>query len=74
LGQSLQATNDSLREAHYYLGLTFARMGRKQESDAQLQIATRLEHDEVEKHRTIFRIEDSEDPLKLDKPVPSTPQ
>jgi len=72
--QQAAAIDDSLREAHYYLGLTFARMGRKQESNAQLQIATRLEHDEVEKHRTIFRIEDSEDPLKLDQPVPSTPQ
>ena len=53
------ASNDSLQEAHYYLGLTYARMGRKQESDEQLQIATRLEHEQTESQRTVFRILDS---------------
>jgi tetratricopeptide (TPR) repeat protein len=52
------ANDDSLREAHYYLGLTFARAGRKQEADDQLQIATRLEHDEAEHRRGVFRIVD----------------
>lgn len=52
------ANDDSLREAHYYLGLTLARMGHKQESDEQLLIATRLEHDEAEQRRTVFRIGD----------------
>jgi tetratricopeptide (TPR) repeat protein len=52
------ANDNSLREAHYYLGLTFARLGRKQESDQQLQIATQLEHDDVERRRTVFRIPD----------------
>ena len=68
------AIDDSLREAHYYLGLTFARMGRKQESDEQLRIATRMEHDEVEKRRAILRIEDPGDPSRLDPPVSATPK
>jgi tetratricopeptide (TPR) repeat protein len=51
------ASDESLREAHYYLGLTFARVGRKEEAEAQLQIATRLEHDEAEHRRTLFRIQ-----------------
>jgi hypothetical protein len=34
-------------------------MGRKQESDQQLQIATRLEHQEAEKQRTVFKILDT---------------
>lgn len=72
--QRALASDDSLREAHYYLGLTFARMGRKQESEEQLGIATRLEHDEVEKHRTILRIEVPEGPLKLEQPVSAAPQ
>lgn len=55
------ATDDSLREAHYYLGLTFARVGRKEEADTQLQIATRLEHDEAQRRRTVLRIQDRED-------------
>ena len=54
------ASDDSLREAHYYLGLTFARVGRAQEADSQLQIATRLEHDEAEHRRTVLRIQGGE--------------
>ena len=56
--QQAIASDDSLREAHYYLGLTFARLGRKEEADNQLQIATRLEHAEAERRRTVFRIQD----------------
>lgn len=50
------ANDGSLREAHYYLGLTFARMGRKQESDQQLEIATELEHGEAERRRAMFTL------------------
>jgi tetratricopeptide (TPR) repeat protein len=53
------AGNDQLREAHYFLGLTYARMGRKEESEQQLQIATRLEHEEAQKQRTVFKILDT---------------
>ena len=52
------ASDDSLREAHYYLGLTLARVGRKEEANTQLQIATRLEHEEVEHRRIVLRIQD----------------
>jgi tetratricopeptide (TPR) repeat protein len=54
------ASDDSLHEAHYYLGLTFVRLGRKEEADSQLQIATRLEHDEAQHRRTVLRIQDGE--------------
>ena len=50
------ASDDRLREAHYYLGLTYARLGRTQEANEQLQIATRLEHEDTEKQRTMLRI------------------
>ncbi len=53
------AGDGSLREAHYYLGLTFARVGRKDEADSQLDTATRLEHDEAQHRRTV-RIQDGE--------------
>jgi len=56
--QQAIAGDDSLREAHYYLGLTFARVGRKQEAEDQLQIATRLEHDEAEHRRIVFQMQD----------------
>jgi tetratricopeptide (TPR) repeat protein len=52
------ACDISLREAHYYLGLTLVRVGRKEEADSQLQVATRLEHDEAQHRRTVLRIQD----------------
>jgi protein O-GlcNAc transferase len=52
------ASDDSLREAHYYLGMTFFRVGRKEEAGNQLQIATRLEHDEAQHRRTVLQIPD----------------
>jgi tetratricopeptide (TPR) repeat protein len=51
-------SDESLREAHYYLGLTLVRVGRKEEADSQLQIATRLEHDEAQQRRTVLLIHD----------------
>ena len=47
---------DSLPEAHYYLGLTWARMGRKTESNEQLEIAARLEHEQSQRRRSVLRI------------------
>jgi tetratricopeptide (TPR) repeat protein len=52
------ASDDSLGVAHYYLGLTYARMGRKVESGQELQKATELGQKEVEKQRTTFKILD----------------
>ena len=62
--QQAVASDASQREAHYYLGLTLARLGRKQESTAQLALATQLEHEEAQHRRTILRIVD---PSALDK-------
>jgi tetratricopeptide (TPR) repeat protein len=44
------------RQSHYYLGLTYARLGKKQESEDELQTATRLEHEEAEKQRLGLKI------------------
>jgi tetratricopeptide (TPR) repeat protein len=54
--QQAIAVEASSHEAHYYLGLTFARLGRTKESDDQLQIATRLEHDEKEHRNVVFQL------------------
>jgi len=45
-----------LREAHYYLGLTYARLGRTKESEQELQIATRINQEEVKKHQFGLRL------------------
>ena len=59
--QSAIATDSQSREAHYYLGLTDARLGKKEDSEKELQIASQLEHAEIEKHRNILRIVDPSD-------------
>jgi tetratricopeptide (TPR) repeat protein len=56
------ASDSSLREGHYYLGLSYARLGQKDDSEKELQIASQLEHEEVEKRRMVIKILDSNDP------------
>jgi tetratricopeptide (TPR) repeat protein len=55
------ASSPTLREAHYYLGLTDSHLGRKEESEKELQTASRLEHEEVEKHQTVLKIIDPDE-------------
>ncbi|MGD0890949.1 MAG: tetratricopeptide repeat protein [Terracidiphilus sp.] len=63
--------DDSLQEAHYYLGLALARLGRKQESNEQLESAARLEQEQKERSRNILRIREPED---FEKQQPNSPQ
>jgi tetratricopeptide (TPR) repeat protein len=56
------AIDTMLRQAHYYLGLTYARMGRKDESAKELALATQIEHEEAEKQRLGLKI------VKADQP------
>lgn len=58
--QKAIAADASLREAHYYLGLTYARMDRKDESEKEQQIASRLEHEDLERHQYLLRIIDAD--------------
>jgi len=60
--QQAVGQNDSLQEGHYYLGLTLARMGRKQESDEQLAMAARLEQEQKEQSRNLVRIRKPDEP------------
>jgi hypothetical protein len=39
--------------------LTEARLGRKEDSEKELAIASQIEHEEVEKHQNVLRIIDS---------------
>jgi tetratricopeptide (TPR) repeat protein len=65
--QKAVAADASLREAHYYLGMTYARLNRKEESDKEQEMASRLEHEEVEKHRSMLKIIDP-DQIGADDP------
>jgi tetratricopeptide (TPR) repeat protein len=62
------ASNPGLREAHYYLGLTDSHLGRKEDSEKELQIASRIEHEEVEKHQMVLKIIDPDQPATEAKP------
>jgi tetratricopeptide (TPR) repeat protein len=59
--QRAVAADPSLREAHYYLGMSYARFGKKDDSEKELQVASQLEHEEVEKRRVVIKILDSSD-------------
>jgi tetratricopeptide (TPR) repeat protein len=56
------SNDDSLREAHYYLGLTYARMGRKPQSDQELQRASQLNQQQAEKQRVTFGLSSKPQP------------
>jgi Flp pilus assembly protein TadD len=56
--QKAVALSDSSREAHYYLGMTYARLDRKEDSEKELATASRIEHEEVEKHQNMLKIID----------------
>jgi tetratricopeptide (TPR) repeat protein len=58
--QKAIAADASLREAHYYLGMTYARIDRKEESEKEQLIASRLEHEEVERHQYLLKIIDAD--------------
>jgi tetratricopeptide (TPR) repeat protein len=58
LQQSISA-DAAVREPHYYLGLTYARMGRAVESQAELHKATEIERAEVEGNRGVLKLLDS---------------
>jgi tetratricopeptide (TPR) repeat protein len=60
------SSNPTLREAHYYLGLADSRLGRKEESEKELQTANRLEHEEVEKHQSVLKIIDPDEAQSSD--------
>jgi hypothetical protein len=39
--------------------MTYARVNRKEDSDKELAIANRIEHEEVERHQNLIRIIDT---------------
>ncbi|HTB98455.1 MAG TPA: tetratricopeptide repeat protein [Terracidiphilus sp.] len=69
--QQVISQDDSAQEAHYYLGLTLARMGRKEESSEQLEISARLEQQRKERGRHLLRLNKSDD---LEQKEPAAPQ
>ncbi|HTS13332.1 MAG TPA: tetratricopeptide repeat protein [Candidatus Limnocylindrales bacterium] len=64
------AADSSQREPHYYLGLTYARLGRREDSARELQIAQDREREDVERHRIVMKLLDSDENIDDSKPQP----
>jgi len=47
-----------LREPHYYLGMVYARLGSKDNSEKELETASQIEHEEVEHHQNVLTVLD----------------
>ena len=60
--------NSANGTAHYYLGLTYARLGRTEDSEKELQTATRLDREDLDRHRTVFQLLD---PSEATAPTPT---
>jgi tetratricopeptide (TPR) repeat protein len=52
-------TDPPSREAHYYLGLVYARLGQAKESTDELAIASKLERQELDQQRVLFKLADT---------------
>lgn len=50
------SVDPNLSKAHYYLGLTMARLGDAASSTRELQIADRLQHEEFDRNRVQMRL------------------
>ncbi|PYY20070.1 MAG: hypothetical protein DMG60_01690 [Acidobacteria bacterium] len=61
------ASDPSSRESHYYLGLVYGRLGRLDDSKQEFEVASKLEHEELEKQRTLWSLVD---PAEIDSAQP----
>ena len=64
------AADPSIREVHYYLGLAYARLGKSSESAEQMEIASRLEREDLDRHRVILKLLDPAEAQALEKSKP----
>src|SRR5580704_13522785 len=64
------AADSSIREVHYYLGLTYARLGKSRESGEQMEIASQLEREDLDRHRIILKLLDPAEAQALEKANP----
>lgn len=54
--QRAVTADSSLRQAHYYLGLTYARLGEKENSEKELQTASQIERDDLDKSKYVLKL------------------
>ncbi|HEV7218453.1 MAG TPA: tetratricopeptide repeat protein [Terriglobales bacterium] len=54
--QQAIASDPNLREAHYYLGMAYGRLGRSDDSQKELQKASQLDREEVQKQKYVLKL------------------
>ncbi len=54
--QQAIASDPNLREAHYYLGMAYGRLGRNDDSQKELQRAAQLDREEVQKQKYVLKL------------------
>ncbi len=54
--QQAIASDPNLREAHYYLGMAYGRLGRSDDSQKELQRAGQLDREEVQKQKYVLKL------------------
>ncbi len=54
--QQAIASDPDLREAHYYLGMAYGRLGRNEDSQKELQKASQLDREEVQKQQYVLKL------------------
>lgn len=69
LREALRA-DPSVREGHYYLGLAYARLGRDRESAEELEMAGRLEREDLDRRRIILKLLDPAEARRLESEQP----
>nr|MBA3438549.1 tetratricopeptide repeat protein [Pyrinomonadaceae bacterium] len=50
------ALEPSLQKAHYYLSMTYARLGNKEAAAREAELAATLEREQKDKRRTVLRL------------------
>ncbi len=54
--QQAESSDPNLREAHYYLGMAYGRLGRNDDSQKELQRASQLDREEVQKQKYVLKL------------------
>lgn len=61
------AADTSIPQAHYYLALSCARLGRSKESAEQMETATRLDREDLDRHRIVLKLLEPKEAESLEK-------
>jgi tetratricopeptide (TPR) repeat protein len=56
----------SILQAHYYLGMTYGRLGRKEDAQKELETASQLEKEELNRYKLVLKLLDPDEVIKAE--------